>query len=146
MRDPAGASFLFRMAKAARKYATGLTVITQDAADLLGTDLGQAVVANAATQVLMRQAPQAIDAIAEAFGLSAGERQILLTAPQGRGLLLAGGSDRVAFQSIASPGEDALANSTPDSIAGRFQQSDAMRSGSVLADPDDPYGAAEEAR
>jgi hypothetical protein len=146
MRDPAGASFLFRMAKAARKYATGLTVITQDAADLLGTDLGQAVVANAATQVLMRQAPQAIDVIAEAFGLSAGERQILLTAPQGRGLLLAGGSDRVAFQSIASPGEDALANSTPHSVtshADPLSQAGISRA-SVLGDPDDPYAVAEE--
>lgn len=146
MRDPAGASFLFRMAKAARKYATGLSVITQDAADLLGTDLGQAVVANAATQVLMRQAPQAIDAIAEAFGLSAGERQILLTAPQGRGLLLAGGSDRVAFQSIASPGEDALANSTPQSVTSHTDPLNpvAATRASVLGDPDDPYAVAEE--
>lgn len=144
MRDPAGASFLFRMAKAARKYATGLSVITQDAADLLGTDLGQAVVANAATQILMRQAPQAIDAIAEAFGLSAGERQILLTAPQGRGLLLAGGSDRVAFQSIASPGEDALANSTPQSVTGHSGPLTPARGSGVLVDPDDPYAVAEE--
>ncbi len=146
MRDPAGASFLFRMAKAARKYATGLTVITQDAADLLGTDLGQAVVANAATQVLMRQAPQAIDVIAEAFGLSAGERQILLTASQGRGLLLAGGSDRVAFQSIASPGEDALANSTPQSVTSHADplSQAGIRRASVLGDPDDPYAVAEE--
>ena len=143
MRDPAGASFLFRMAKAARKYATGLSVITQDAADLLGTDLGQAVVANAATQVLMRQAPQAIDAIAEAFGLSAGDRQILLTAPQGRGLLLAGGSDRVAFQSIASPGEDALANSTPQSVTTHASPLSRNRV-SVLGDPDDPYAVGEE--
>lgn len=36
----------------------GRTVITQDVADVLGTDLGQAVVANAATQVLLKQAPR----------------------------------------------------------------------------------------
>jgi type IV secretory pathway VirB4 component len=63
MRDGEGARFLFRMSKAARKRHAGLTVITQDVADLLGTDLGQAVVANAATQILLKQAPQAIDAI-----------------------------------------------------------------------------------
>jgi type IV secretory pathway VirB4 component len=58
MRDQAGASFLFRLAKSARKHWCGLTVVTQDAADLLGSDLGQAVVANAATQILLRQAPK----------------------------------------------------------------------------------------
>ena len=37
MRDPAGAKFLFLMAKSARKHWCGLTVVTQDAADLLGS-------------------------------------------------------------------------------------------------------------
>ena len=61
MRDPEGARFLFRMAKAARKHWAGLAVVTQDAEDVLGTDLGRAVIANAATQILLRQAPQAIE-------------------------------------------------------------------------------------
>ena len=105
MSEPSGAEFLFRMAKSARKHWTGLTVVTQDAADLLGSPLGQAVVANAATQILLRQAPQAIDALAEAFGLSAGERAYLLGAARGQGLLAAG-VDRVAFTALASPEED----------------------------------------
>jgi type IV secretory pathway VirB4 component len=57
MRDPEGAKFLFRMAKAARKHWAGLAVVTQDAEDILSTDLGRAVISNAATQVLLRQAP-----------------------------------------------------------------------------------------
>lgn len=56
-------------------------MLTQDTADLLGSDLGQAVVANAATQILLRQAPQTIDALGEAFRLSEGEKQFLLAAP-----------------------------------------------------------------
>ena len=40
MADPQGARFLFQMAKAARKHWAGLTVVTQDAADLLGTPTG----------------------------------------------------------------------------------------------------------
>jgi hypothetical protein len=107
MAERSGAEFLFRMAKSARKHRAGLTVVTQDAADLLGTPLGQAVVSNAATQILLRQAPQAIDAVQDAFGLSAGERAYLLTAPRGHGLLAAG-TDRVAFDVCASPQEDAL--------------------------------------
>jgi type IV secretory pathway VirB4 component len=107
MGEPAGAEFLFRMAKSARKHRAGLTVVTQDAADLLGDRLGQAVVANAATQILLRQAPQSIDALADAFALSAGERSFLLAAGRGQGLLAAG-VDRVAFAAVASPAEHRL--------------------------------------
>jgi type IV secretory pathway VirB4 component len=116
MRQPDGAKFLFRLAKSARKYWCGLTVVTQDAADLLDTALGQAVVANATTQILLRQAPQAIDAVAAAFNLSAGERQFLLSAPRGQGLLAAG-SERVSFQAIASPAEHGVITSDPAELA-----------------------------
>ena len=85
MRNPEGARFLFRMAKAARKHWAGLAVVTQDAEDVLGSDLGRAVIANAATQVLLRQAPQAIDLAAEAFRLSDGEKAAAAVRPPGRG-------------------------------------------------------------
>lgn len=61
----------------------------QDAADVLSTDLGLAVVSNAATQVLMRQSTQSVDAVSEAFSLTAGESRLLLSAPRGEGLLVA---------------------------------------------------------
>jgi hypothetical protein len=116
MRDPAGAQFLYRMAKAARKHWAGLTVATQDTGDVLSSDLGKAVVANAATQILLRQAPQAIDEVATAFNLSEGEKQFLISADRGQGLL-SGGSQRVGFQALASPREDALCTSTPAELA-----------------------------
>jgi type IV secretory pathway VirB4 component len=116
MKEPAGARFLFRMAKAARKHWAGLAVITQDAADLLGTDLGQAVVANAATQILLRQAPQAIDQVTAAFRLSEGERAYLLTAARGTGLINTGTS-RAAFHAIASEQEGILAETSPEVLA-----------------------------
>ncbi|MEV8504522.1 DUF87 domain-containing protein [Actinoplanes sp. NPDC051475] len=112
MRDGEGAKFLFRLAKAGRKRNTGLTVITQDAADVLATDLGRAVVANAATQILLRQAPQAIDAVGDAFTLTAGERRLLLAARRGHGLLICGTS-RTRFEVVASTTEHELANTTP---------------------------------
>jgi type IV secretory pathway VirB4 component len=112
MNQPAGAQFLFRMAKAARKHWAGLTIATQDTADILGTDLGKAVVANAATQILLRQAPQAIDEIVHTFNLSDGERGFLLTADRGQGLLCAG-TQRVAFHAIASPTEHDLVTTDP---------------------------------
>jgi type IV secretory pathway VirB4 component len=123
MRDGEGARFLFRMAKAARKRNAGLTVVTQDAADLLGSDLGRAVVSNAATQVLLRQAPQAIDAVGEAFGLTDGERRLLLSARRGHGLLVSG-ANRTSFESISSDAEHALATTDPAELADLDEEAD----------------------
>lgn len=116
LRAGLGARFLFRLAKSARKYGAGLTVVTQDAADVLGTEVGRAVASNAATQVLLRQAPQAIDAVSEAFGLTDGERTFLLSAARGDALLACGNS-RVAFHSLASDVEHDLVVTGP--AAGR---------------------------
>jgi type IV secretory pathway VirB4 component len=115
MRDPEGARYLFRLAKSARRHWCGLTVVTQDAGDLLGSDLGRAVVANAATQILLRQAPQAIDAIGAAFRLTSGERELLLTARCGDALLAAG-RDRVVFRALASPEEHRLITTDPGDL------------------------------
>jgi hypothetical protein len=116
MRQSAGADFLFRMAKASRKHWAGLTVATQDTADVLSTDLGRAVVANAATQILLRQATQVIDEVTDAFDLSDGERQFLLSAERGQGLLSTG-TQRVAFEALASPFEHSLVTSDPAELA-----------------------------
>ncbi len=116
MRVPAGAAFLLRLAKTARKLWAGMTVITQDIADLLGSDEGVAIVSNAAASVLLRQAPQAIDVVAEAFRLSKGEIAFLLGAATGEGILSVG-SDRVAFRAEASPAEHRLVTSNPAELA-----------------------------
>ncbi|MFJ8965333.1 VirB4 family type IV secretion system protein [Lentzea sp. NPDC102401] len=140
MKEPAGAEFLFRMAKASRKHWAGLTVATQDTADVLGSDLGKAVVANAATQILLRQASQAIDEICRTFDLSMGERQFLLSADRGQGLLSTG-TQRVAFQSIASPVEHELVTSNPAELAGYSDNSSGIASSFVELGADDALGA-----
>jgi type IV secretory pathway VirB4 component len=115
LKDGEGAKFLYRLSKAARKRRAGVAVVTQDAADLLGSELGQAVVSNAATQILMRQAPQAIDLIADTFALTGGEARMLLAAGRGEALLLAG-SHRVAFQTVASAREHQLCAGLADLV------------------------------
>ncbi|MGW4794868.1 VirB4 family type IV secretion system protein [Nonomuraea sp. NPDC004297] len=122
MKEPEGARFLFRMAKAARKHWAGLAVVTQDAADLLGSELGQAIVANAASQILLRQAPQAIGAVGDAFDLTNGERQFLLTAERGEALLIAGPASRAALTIVASPAEAILVTTDPKTLAQLDQQ------------------------
>jgi type IV secretory pathway VirB4 component len=120
MREPAGARFLYRLAKSARKRWCGLTTVTQDAGDLLSSEFGQSVIANAATQVLLRQAPQAIERIGEAFNLSAGERRYLLSCPTGSGLLVLAnerGEERVPLKVVASAAEHRLVTSDPAELA-----------------------------
>ncbi|MFE9559321.1 VirB4 family type IV secretion system protein [Streptomyces sp. NPDC006703] len=131
MRDGHGARFLFTMAKAARKYWTGLAVVTQDGDDVLASDLGRAIVNNAATQLLMRQAPQAIDQIGGAFRLSRGERHHLLSAPRGCALLLSGRT-KISFSPLASPDEHQLITTDPVELHAREQD--------THNEADDPYG------
>jgi len=107
LRDGEGGRFLSRLAKSARKRRAGLAVVTQDVGDLLGSDLGRVVIANAATQILLRQAPQAVDVVADVFGLTGGEARLLLGARRGEGLLLSG-THRVSFQAVASRKEHRL--------------------------------------
>ena len=137
MRQPEGARFLYKMAKAARKHGAGLSVITQDAADVLGSDLGQAVVANAATQILLRQAPQALDHITDAFALTQGERALLASARRGQGLLVAGG-DRVAFDIVSSPAEHNLATTSPQFLTDPDDNLDDHGDHGDPGDPGDP--------
>ncbi|MGH3742541.1 MAG: VirB4 family type IV secretion system protein, partial [Micromonosporaceae bacterium] len=103
-----GARYLFRLAKSARKHGAGLTVVTQDAADVLNSDIGRAVCSNAATQILLRQAPQNLNAVTDAFGLTEGEKAFVASAGRGEALLAAGNA-RVAFRSVASEAEHQLA-------------------------------------
>ncbi len=117
----AGARFLQRLAKSARKHWCGLTAITQDVADVLSTELGKAVVTNAAQQVLLGQSPQAMEALARAFNLSAGEQSYLLTCDRGQGIL-AVGTERAALQVVASESEHRLATTDPAEIAGMQEQ------------------------
>jgi type IV secretory pathway VirB4 component len=110
------ARFMQRLAKSARKHWCGLTAITQDVADVIGTDLGQAVVTNASHQVLLGQSPQAIDALAKAFNLSEGEKGYLLTCDQGQGLLIIG-TERAAVRVVASEQENSWSTSKPEELA-----------------------------
>ncbi len=107
MRHPDTSAFLFRMVKTARKRRAGLTLITQDVSDVLGSPDGEALIANSALQILMKQAPQAMPRLAELFRLTRAEQSWLLGAQQGEGLLVAQGR-RVPFEVVATDKEARL--------------------------------------
>jgi len=89
MKYPDSASFLYSIAKRARKYYLGLTTITQDVEDFLTSDYGKAIVTNSSLQILMKQSVAAIDKVAQVFYLSEGEKQLLLSADIGEGIFFA---------------------------------------------------------
>lgn len=107
MRHPDTAAFLFRLVKTARKRRAGLTLVTQDVGDVLGSPDGEAVITNSALQILMKQAPQAMPRLVELFRLTRAEHSYLVNAQQGEGLLIAQGR-RVPLQVVATDEEARL--------------------------------------
>jgi len=109
------ARFIYGVAKRARKYYLGLTTISQDVDDFLGSEYGKAIVTNSSIQVLLKQHPAAIDKVAETFYLSEGEKRLLLAADKGEGLFFAG-VNHVAIKVMASDAEDKLITTNPAEI------------------------------
>ncbi len=112
MKSEDSATFLYGIAKRARKYFLGLTTITQDVEDFLKSDHGKAIVSNSSLQVLMKQSSSAIEKLATTFFLSQGERHLLLTAEVGEALFFAG-QNHVAMKVVASPEEHTLITTNP---------------------------------
>lgn len=106
------ANFLFSLAKRARKYALGLTTITQDVEDFMGSKMGRAIVANSSMQLLLKQSTSAVDVLADVFKLTEEERKRLANFPVGQGLFFAG-QNHVHVQIIASQTETQLITTNP---------------------------------
>jgi type IV secretory pathway VirB4 component len=112
LRYPEGGAFLASMARRARKYYLGLGTITQKVADLSDGGNGDTILANAAIVMLLKQKAETIEVAAERFRLTADERQFLLAADKGEGLLLVRGS-RTPVQIVSSRAEYRLATTSP---------------------------------
>lgn len=109
------ASFLFSLAKRARKYNLGITTITQDVEDFMGSRMGRAIVANSSMQLLLKQSPSAVDVLADVFKLTSEERKRLSQFPVGQGLFFAG-QNHVHIQITASATETGLITTNPQQI------------------------------
>lgn len=114
------ASFVYSIAKRARKYYLGLTTATQDVEDFLKTEYGKAVLTNSSLQILLKQGTAEVDLVGETFYLSEGERELLLAADVGEGLFFAG-RNHVAMKVIAAPFEYQLITSNPEELLKRQQ-------------------------
>jgi hypothetical protein len=122
MRYPDSAAFLQGIAKRCRKYYLGLTTLTQDIEDFLSSDYGKAILSSSSIQILLKQGSAEVEALAKTLNLSEGEKQYLLTAQVGEGLLFAG-QNHVTAQFVASQFEYDLVTSKPqDTIANEVEK------------------------
>ncbi len=121
MRYREGARFLAQLARQARKRWLGLTTVTQDVEDFLHSPEGHTVLANSSVQLLLRQDSSTIGIVAETFGLSAGEREFLLSCRRGEALFLAKGN-HIALSVEASELEDGYCRSDPQYLAGQAEE------------------------
>lgn len=106
------ANFLSSIAKRARKYFLGLTTITQDVEDFMGSKMGRAIVANSSMQLLLKQSTSAVDVLSDVFKLTDEEKKRLANFPVGQGLFFAG-QNHVHIQIIASETETGLISTNP---------------------------------
>ena len=115
MKNEDSASFLYGLAKRARKYYLGITTITQDVEDFLASPYGRPIITNSSLQLLLKQSPAAIDLVGKAFGLTDVEKSYLLETDIGQGLFVAG-LKRVAIQIVPSFFENKLITTDPEEI------------------------------
>ncbi|MEK7647327.1 MAG: DUF87 domain-containing protein [Patescibacteria group bacterium] len=115
MKTEDGASFLFGIAKRARKYYLGVATITQDVEDFLKSPYGKPIITNSSMQLLLRQSPAAIDHLQEIMNLTDEEKYLLLEADVGEGIFFAG-LKHVAIKVLASYTEDQIITSDPGQL------------------------------
>jgi type IV secretory pathway VirB4 component len=119
------ASFVYSIAKRARKYFLGMTTATQDVEDFLKNEYGKAVLTNSSIQVLLKQGTAEVDMITDTFYLSEGEKALLLSADVGEGLFFAG-QNHVAMKVFAAPFEHDLITSNPLELMKKQQEQQRM--------------------
>lgn len=115
MQSSEGASFLYGIAKRARKYYLGVTTITQDAGDFLKSEYGKPIITNSSIQMLMKQSPATIEDIKKAFNLTDEEKNLLLETEIGEGIFFAG-QKHVAIKVVASTIEHEIVTTSPEEI------------------------------
>ena len=110
-----GASFLYGIAKRARKYWLGLSTISQDIGDFMKSEYGKPIITNSSLQLLMKQSSATIDSVQKTFNLTDEEKYFLLNAQVGEGLFFAG-DKHVMIRSVASYAEDQIITTTPEQV------------------------------
>lgn len=109
------ASYIFEIVKTCRKFNMGLLLINQEVEGLLTTPAGKSVLANSAYTVLLKQKPAVIDSIKKVFHLSDFEKDYLLSASVGEGILIID-DEHYELKIVASPEEHKIITTKADEL------------------------------
>jgi len=109
------AGYIFEIVKTCRKFNLGLLLINQEVEGLLASEAGKSVLANTSYTLLMRQKPAVIEQVRETFHLSKPERDYLLTANVGEGILLVD-DEHTEIKVMASEEEHKIITTNADEI------------------------------
>jgi len=120
------AGYIFEIVKTCRKYNLGLLLITQDVADLINSKAGHAVLANSSYTFLLRQKASIISYVVKTFNLSQMEKEYLLSATQGKGILILD-NEHQELEVIASPEEHKIITTNPNEIKIKIEKNEDER-------------------
>jgi type IV secretory pathway VirB4 component len=109
------ARFVAGLARRARKYYLGVSIITQQANDFLNNEYGRAIASQASLRILMRQDTTTISGVAREFKLSEYEEKFLLTCDRGEAIIIAD-QNHVAIKVVASEKEHPFITTDPKEL------------------------------
>ncbi|MFH0797783.1 MAG: DUF87 domain-containing protein [Candidatus Woesearchaeota archaeon] len=110
------ATYIFEIVKTCRKFNLGLLLINQEVEGMLDSEAGKSVLANSAYTLLMRQKPAVIRDVCETFNLSDSEKDFLLTANVGEGILIME-DEHSEIKVVASEEEHKLITTKADELS-----------------------------
>lgn len=114
MQNEQSSEYVVRVAKTARKFHAGLSIISQQAQDFLQNG-GGGIVGNTSMQILLKQSNHDLGKVAEMFSLSNSEQRFLKTARPGEALIFAGGN-HTAVRVISHDFEHVLCTTNPSEL------------------------------
>jgi type IV secretory pathway VirB4 component len=111
MQNKQSSEYVIRVAKTARKFNAGLSIISQQAQDFLQNG-GEGIIGNTSMQILLKQSQNDLKYVGEMFGLSKSEQSFLRTANPGEALVFAAGN-HTAVQVVSHQFEHILCTTNP---------------------------------
>lgn len=114
MQNQQSLDYVNRVARTARKFNAGLSIITQQVGDFVKYG-GDSIIGNAQMHVLLKQSKSDLKEVSDQFGLSKSEESFLKTASPGEALIYAGGN-HTAVQVVSHQFEHILCTTKQSEI------------------------------
>ena len=113
LRSKEAEGYMLDFIKTSRKYNTSIGFITQEIEDLLRSEGGKSILNLTSTKILLRQNPSNLDLVSQGLKLNDSERDFLLRANRGHGILITE-EGHYRFFAVAPPRIHALITTDPN--------------------------------